>query len=166
VSARVYLALGSNLGDRLAALRAAIDGLPPAGRVDQVSRVYETDPMYVADQPAFLNMVVSGWTDLPPLVLLDRVKSLETEIGRVPSFTNGPRAIDIDILLHGDTVLATDRLTLPHPRIAERAFVLAPLADIAPDLRIPGATGTVAAALRTVPGVDTIRPTAMRAMHG
>lgn len=166
MSARVYLALGSNLGDRPAFLQAAIDGLPPEVRIDGFSRIFETAPMYVADQPAFLNMAVAGWTDLAPLDLLTHAKRLEEKIGRVPSFTNGPRAIDIDILILGETVMATPRLTLPHPRIAERAFVLAPLADLAPDAFLDNESRTISELLRDVDGIDSIRATDMRLAHG
>lgn len=166
MTARVYLALGSNLGDRLALLQAAVDGLSPGVRIEGLSRIYETAPMYVTDQPPFLNMAVAGWTDLSPLELLDHAKRLEEDIGRIPSFANGPRAIDIDILSHGDTIMETPRLTLPHPRIAERAFVLAPLADLAPDSVLTNGADTVADHLRAVDGTDTIRVTAMRLTHG
>lgn len=152
----VYLALGGNLGDREAALSAAILELRAFMDVRALSRVYETAPMYVTDQPAFLNMALAAETDLPPLEMLDRLKALETKIGRVPSIVNGPRAIDIDILFHGETQMETDRLTLPHPRIAERAFVLAPLADIAPDLPVPPEGRTVRTLLEQVPGRDTV----------
>jgi 2-amino-4-hydroxy-6-hydroxymethyldihydropteridine diphosphokinase len=155
---RVYLALGGNLGDRHLALKTAIDRLQEHVAIDQQSRIYETAPMYVADQPAFLNMVVSGLTDLAPLALLDFLKQLEQEIGRVPSIVNGPRQIDLDILYHGDTVMETQRLTLPHPRIAERAFVLVPLGDIAPDLIGPTETRSIASLLDSVPGRDTVQP--------
>ncbi len=155
---RVYLALGSNLGDRRAALEVAITGLHDAVAIDAVSRSYETAPMYVTDQPPFINMVVSGLTDLAPLALLDRIKDLEREIGRVPSIVNGPRAIDIDILYHGETVMQSERLVLPHPRIAERAFVLAPLADIAPDLIGPTERRTTSELLAAVAGIETIKP--------
>lgn len=158
---QVYLALGSNLGDREENLRAAIGRLRDVMMLDALSAVYETAPMYVTDQPAFLNMAAGGETELAPLDLLDRLKRMEAEIGRVPSIRNGPRAIDLDILYHGDTVLRTDRLTLPHPRIGERAFVLAPLADIAPDWRGPGETRTVAERLAGVPGRETVQRSAI-----
>ncbi|HBM11473.1 MAG TPA: 2-amino-4-hydroxy-6-hydroxymethyldihydropteridine diphosphokinase [Rhodospirillaceae bacterium] len=154
---RVYLALGGNLGDRHLSLRTAIERLQEHVAIDQQSGIYETAPMYVADQPAFLNMVVSGVTDLTPLALLDFLKRLESEIGRVPSVVNGPRQIDLDILFYGDTVLDSDRLTLPHPRIAERAFVLVPLCDIAPDLIGPTENRSISVLLAQVPGRDTVQ---------
>lgn len=156
MTCRIILALGSNLGDREASLSAAIRELRAFLSVNALSRVYETAPMYVTDQPAFLNMALTAETELAPLDLLDRVKALETRIGRVPSVINGPRAIDIDILFHGDTRMETDRLILPHPRIAERAFVLAPLADVAPDQVVPPDGRTVRALLSDVPGRDTV----------
>lgn len=152
----VVLALGSNLGDREGMLATAIRELRALLGPVTLSRVYETAPMYVTDQPAFLNMALSAVTDLAPLDLLDKVKALETRIGRVPSVVNGPRAIDIDILFHGDTVLETERLVLPHPRIAERAFVLAPLADIVPDHPVPPTGKSVRDLLDVVPGRDTV----------
>lgn len=153
----IFLALGSNLGDRAKALREAIHRLDEAMTVETLSRVYETAPMYVTDQPAFLNMVLGGRTRLEPLELLDFVKRLEIEIGRVPSVRNGPRAIDIDILFHGETVLDHPRLTLPHPRIAERAFVLVPLADIAADLPLDPTGRTVSTTLQSVQGREEIQ---------
>jgi 2-amino-4-hydroxy-6-hydroxymethyldihydropteridine diphosphokinase len=132
-----YLALGTNLGDRLANLRAAIDGLPPTVRVTRESPVYETPPWGVTDQPAFLNMVAETETDLAPLALLEYLKGLETRLGRQPGARYGPRLIDLDVLFYGDLVLQAPRLVIPHPHLDERAFVLVPLADLAPDLRHP-----------------------------
>ena len=127
----IYLALGSNLGDRLAALQAALAALPPAVTVLEQSPVYETPPWGVTDQPAFLNMVLKGETHLEPVALLVYLKGLETELGRHPSIRYGPRLIDIDILFYANLVLNTLELTLPHPHLHERAFVLVPLADLA-----------------------------------
>ncbi len=127
----VYLALGSNLGDRLANLEAAIAALPPAVRVLERSPVYETVPWGVTDQPEFLNMVLKGETLLGPSALLSRLKRIETRLGRLPSARFGPRLIDLDILFYGSRILVTPRLTIPHPQLHERAFVLVPLADLA-----------------------------------
>ncbi|MEW5829037.1 MAG: 2-amino-4-hydroxy-6-hydroxymethyldihydropteridine diphosphokinase [Chloroflexota bacterium] len=133
----VYLALGTNLGERLANLRAAVAALSPEVRVVAESPVYETPPWGYADQPAFLNMAVEAETDLGPGALLDHLKRLETELGRVESFRYGPRRIDLDILFYDDLVLDTPPLVVPHPRLHERAFVLVPLADLAPELVHP-----------------------------
>lgn len=129
---RVYLALGTNLGDRQANLKAAIDALPPAVRVRQVSSIYETPPWGVTDQPAFLNMALRGETDLDPRPLLRMLKELEARLGRQPGVRYGPRMIDLDILLYDDRQVEDDNLVIPHPRMHERAFVLVPLAEIAP----------------------------------
>ncbi len=141
---RVYFSLGSNLGDREAALRQAVDALGPAGiRVLRVSSVYESEPVDVRDQPWFLNLVVEAETDLFPRQLLARTQSIERKMGRVRTRPKGPRTIDIDILLYGDAVIDSSDLTVPHPRMAERRFVLEPLAELAPDLRHPVTRATV-----------------------
>ncbi|MFN8412947.1 MAG: 2-amino-4-hydroxy-6-hydroxymethyldihydropteridine diphosphokinase [Anaerolineales bacterium] len=132
-----YLALGSNLGNRLSNLRNAIDNLTPQMSVKNKSHVYETPPWGFSDQPAFLNQVVMVETYLSPEKLLGHLKRLETALGRVPSFQNGPRSIDIDILFFDNAILDTPALKIPHPRLQERAFVLVPLHDIAPDLIHP-----------------------------
>jgi 2-amino-4-hydroxy-6-hydroxymethyldihydropteridine diphosphokinase len=139
----VYLALGTNLGERLANLQAARAGMAPAARILECSPVYETAPWGDLDQPFFLNQVIKTETDLPPEELLVYVKNLETRLGRVPGRVNGPRLIDIDIIFYDDLILETPVLSLPHPRLAGRAFVLAPLADIAPELRHPAWNKTV-----------------------
>jgi 2-amino-4-hydroxy-6-hydroxymethyldihydropteridine diphosphokinase len=127
----IFLALGTNLGERLQNLRAAINAFGPQIRVLEESRVYETEPWGYADQPAFLNMVVRAETDLSPRDLLDRIKELESSLGRIPNFRNGPRLIDLDILFYDDLILNTPGLVIPHPRLQERAFVAVPLADVA-----------------------------------
>jgi 2-amino-4-hydroxy-6-hydroxymethyldihydropteridine diphosphokinase len=133
----IYLALGTNLGNRLRNLRAALAGLPPAVTVLETSPIYETQPWGVTDQPAFLNMVVKCETGRDSQELLVFLKGLETRLGRKPSFRYGPRKIDIDILFYGDLILSTPALTIPHPHLHERAFVLVPLADLAPELLHP-----------------------------
>lgn len=129
---RVYIALGGNLGDRLANLEAAIAALAPQVAVLERSPVYESDPKYVTDQPRFLNMVLAAETDLDAPSLLAFLKSIEKRLGRRPGERNRPRPIDLDIVFFGDEVIDLPDLTVPHPRLAERAFVLRPLADIAP----------------------------------
>ncbi|HMR67776.1 MAG TPA: 2-amino-4-hydroxy-6-hydroxymethyldihydropteridine diphosphokinase, partial [Anaerolineae bacterium] len=143
-STPVYIALGSNLGDRRSNLIDAISQLRQKVDIDRISAVYETEPAYVTDQPRFYNMVLSGTTALPPHELLRFLKSIERRMGRERKIRYGPRPIDLDILVYGDLRLETDTLTIPHPRIAERAFVLVPLAEIAPQLVIPGLAFTVA----------------------
>ena len=133
----VYLALGSNMGNRLANLKAAISNLTPQMAVKDKSSVYETPPWGFTEQAQFLNQVVMVKTYLKPQALLDHLKRLETALGRVPNFQNGPRLIDIDILFYDDLVLDSPPLVIPHPRLHERAFVLVPLAEIAPDLVHP-----------------------------
>ena len=133
----VYLALGSNMGSRLANLKAAISNLTPQMSVKKKSSIYETPPWGFKDQAAFLNQVVKVETYLKPEALLSHLKRLEMALGRVPSFENGPRLIDIDILFFDDVVMDTPPLVIPHPRLHERAFVLVPLADLAPDLVHP-----------------------------
>jgi 2-amino-4-hydroxy-6-hydroxymethyldihydropteridine diphosphokinase len=153
----VFLSLGSNLGDRLANLRDARRRLERKVRIDKVSSVYDTDPVGYEDQPPFLDAVVQGWTDLEPMPLLDFVKDIEEEMGRVPTLHWGPRLIDIDILTYGRHRIETLHLIVPHPEMRKRAFVLVPLAEIAPHFIIPGAaTGAVDLAARA-PGLDGIR---------
>jgi 2-amino-4-hydroxy-6-hydroxymethyldihydropteridine diphosphokinase len=137
MSAVVFLALGSNLGDRAANLQAAQRALPPAVRLVAISPIYETPPWGILEQPAFLNQALKAETDLSPQDLLAYLKRLEVQLGRQPGQRYGPRQIDLDILFYADRVLETEKLSIPHPRLAERAFVLVPLADIAPDLRHP-----------------------------
>jgi 2-amino-4-hydroxy-6-hydroxymethyldihydropteridine diphosphokinase len=133
----IYLALGSNMEDRLANLKHAITALPPQIVVKKKSRVYETPPWGYEDQPKFLNQVLMGKTYLEPEPLLRHLKRLEVALGRKATFRNGPRLIDIDILFYDDLVLETPDLILPHPRLHERGFVLLPMMDIAPDLVHP-----------------------------
>jgi 2-amino-4-hydroxy-6-hydroxymethyldihydropteridine diphosphokinase len=133
----VYLALGTNQGDRLANLRRAINALAPKVRVTAESRIYETPPWGVLDQPRFLNMALKGETGLTPEELLEYLKKLEMKLGRVKTVRFGPRVIDLDILFYDDLVLDHPHLTIPHARLHERAFVLVPLADIASDLVHP-----------------------------
>jgi len=133
----VFIALGTNLGDRRANLRAVLASFSPTLDVIQESTVYETPPWGYIEQPAFLNMVVQAKTTLKPLTLLAYLKETEKELGRVESFRNGPRLIDLDILFYENLILKDKNLTIPHPRLHERAFVLVPLAEIAPELEHP-----------------------------
>jgi len=134
--ATVYLGLGANIGNREANLRMALRGLTRMARVEAVSSLYETDPIGSVQQPAFYNAVCRIETGLEPPSLLRFLKSLEHEIGRRPGGLPGsPRPIDLDILLYEDRVLESEDLTIPHPRLTERAFVLVPLAEIASDAR-------------------------------
>src|SRR5689334_8064880 len=130
----IYLGLGSNQGDRRGNLAAALQHLREVINIQAISSVYETEPIGYLDQPRFLNMVCSGKTWLPAEELLTYVKAIEVTLGRQPTFRNGPRAIDIDILLYDDIQLEQENLVIPHPRMTERAFVLVPLAEIAPDV--------------------------------
>src|SRR5579872_3463520 len=129
----IYLALGSNLGDRRGNLAAAMQRLREIMQIVTVSSVYDTEPVGYTEQPRFLNMVLRGQTTLPPQELLRAVKQIEKALGRQATFRNGPRPIDIDIIFYDDLHIEQDDLTIPHPRMAERAFVLVPLAEIAPE---------------------------------
>jgi 2-amino-4-hydroxy-6-hydroxymethyldihydropteridine diphosphokinase len=151
----IALALGSNVGDRLAALRAAIKALDPYITVTALAPVYETAAAYITDQPAFLNTAVTGTTALEPLALLWTLKDIETTVGRQPTFRYGPRVIDIDIIFYGDKIIKTTELTIPHSRVSERAFVLRPLNAIAPNFRHPQTGHTVAGMLSQLPDDDT-----------
>jgi 2-amino-4-hydroxy-6-hydroxymethyldihydropteridine diphosphokinase len=144
MSSRVgYLGLGSNVGDRESQLRGAIDDLRGQGvEVEAVSSVYETEPVgEILDQPDFLNAAVRIRTSLEPDQLLDVCKTIEADHGRVLGGPrHGPRPIDIDLLLLGDIEMGTDRLTLPHPEVSSRRFVLLPLLELDPELRLPNGT--------------------------
>jgi 2-amino-4-hydroxy-6-hydroxymethyldihydropteridine diphosphokinase len=139
----VYLALGTNLGNRLANLKAARDALTPQMSIKAKSPIYETPPWGYTEQDKFLNQALKVETYLEPLPLLKHLKRLEMALGRVPSFENGPRLIDLDILFYDDLVMNTPELVIPHPRLHERAFVLVPLKDIAPELVHPELKKTV-----------------------
>lgn len=139
MSVRAYIGLGSNVGDRRATLDAALQRLAPR----RVSRIVETEPWGLADQPRFLNAVAEMETDLASEALLDRLLSVERELGRVRAERWGPRTLDLDLLLYGDLVIRTDRLAVPHPRLAERRFVLEGLAELCPGQNVPGLGRTV-----------------------
>ncbi|TJY38543.1 2-amino-4-hydroxy-6-hydroxymethyldihydropteridine diphosphokinase [Cohnella pontilimi] len=138
-----YVALGANLGERERSLAEAIDRLrlTPGIEVRRISAVYETEPVGYTDQPAFLNMAAAIRTDLAPVELLRKLLQIEKEMGRVRDVRWGPRTIDLDLLLYEDVTMQTDVLTLPHPRMGERAFVLVPLRDVWPNgLKFPWQT--------------------------
>ncbi len=140
----VYIALGSNVGDRAENLRAArghIEG--PDLHVLRASSIYETAPRDVEDQPWFLNQVVECETDLFPRQLLQRLQKIERAMGRKRRMAKGPREIDLDILLYANAVVKAPELEIPHPRLAERRFVLEPLAELAPELKHPGTRRTM-----------------------
>ena len=153
----VYLGLGANLGDREANLRRAVDLLSQGVRVLRVSPIYETDPVGYVEQPPFLNTVAEGITAWEPEALLDLAKAIEGQMGREATVRFGPRPIDIDILLYDDLILDSERLTIPHPRLAERAFVLVPLADLAPDLQHPVIGKTMGKLFDAVQGREGVR---------
>lgn len=132
VMRQVLLGMGANLGDPVAQLAQAVRRMSRVMRIDAVSSVYRSEPVGFAEQPDFRNVVVRGWTALEPLALLARAQRVEAELGRERSFANAPRTIDIDLLAYGDVVMRTEALTLPHPRLHLRGFVLHPLAEVAP----------------------------------
>jgi len=159
VQTDAYIALGSNMGDReLNLLRAVAEvGRLPDCKVTGLSPFYETSPVGVADQPSFYNAVLRLHTSLPPRELLERLLLIETEVfSRTRTALWGPRRIDLDLLLHGETVISDDRLKLPHPRMAERRFVLQPLCDIAPDLRHPLLGCSIAELLAALRSDETV----------
>ena len=133
----VALSLGSNMGNRLDNLRRAVALMKPLGNITGRSAVYETPPWGMETQPRFLNACVLIETGEPPKMLLDKLKEIERTVGRVPRERWGPREIDIDILIYGDEVINEIELKIPHPLMRERNFVLVPLSEIAPDMKIP-----------------------------
>jgi 2-amino-4-hydroxy-6-hydroxymethyldihydropteridine diphosphokinase len=141
----VFLSLGSNVGDREKNLRTAISALPELGvQIKKVSSIYETEPVDLLEQPWFLNCVVEGETTVPPAALLKELRALERRMGSKKLVARGPRLIDLDILVYGRQTIDSPELQVPHPRMHLRRFVLAPLAEIAPDLKHPSRSGTAA----------------------
>ena len=152
----VYLGLGANLGDRRANLKAAIAALAQVAEIQACSRVYETAPMHIVDQPTFLNMAVRASTLLPPHALLAQAKDMEKRLGRVNGLRYGPRLIDLDILLYDDLVMSDEILEIPHPRLTERRFALAPLADVGESVLHPVENRTIAQLLAALPPDDDV----------
>jgi 2-amino-4-hydroxy-6-hydroxymethyldihydropteridine diphosphokinase len=149
----VYLGLGSNMGDREELLRTALDQLnAPDLRLLRVSSFYETEPIGFREQAWFLNLVAEFETELLPAQLLHRMQKVERDMGRTRTIANGPRTIDIDILLYGDSAMKTDELEIPHPRYRDRRFTLAPLAELNPNLRDPVTRQTMAEMLAALTG--------------
>lgn len=165
---RAYIGLGANLpspaGSPQETLRQAIQELAAAGQVTAYSRLYRTEPVGLASQPAFINAVAQLETALEPEPLLDFLLALERRYGRDRTLDppKGPRTLDLDLLLFDDRTLHTNKLTLPHPALSERRFVLAPLAEIAPELPIPGLAATVADRLASLPPQGPNRPEAVQ----
>jgi 2-amino-4-hydroxy-6-hydroxymethyldihydropteridine diphosphokinase len=166
--ATAYIALGSNLdskhGSREQTLTAASDRLERLGRVTARSSLHETEPVGYRDQPAFLNAVVALETQWEPLPLLRALLAIERELGRDRSraLTNGPRTLDLDLLLMGACIIAGEELSLPHPALVQRRFVLAPLAEIAPQVRHPQSNHTMAELLASLPDEGENRLSAVR----
>lgn len=133
----VYIGAGTNVGDRRANLAGALDAVARLGTIDAVSNVYESEPVGYADQPVFWNLVVRLRTALEPFDLRAALEAAERRLGRRPTFPNGPRVIDLDLLLYGDRRIDTGELEVPHPRMMRRAFVLRPLSELAPELHHP-----------------------------
>ncbi len=142
-----YVGLGSNLGDRESLITKALEALRPR----RVSRVLETEPWGLREQPRFLNAVAELQTDLSAQALLARLRDVEDRLGRVRAQRWGPRTMDLDLLLYGDVALESDALSIPHPRLAGRRFVLEGLAELCPEHRVPGLERTVRELLEDLP---------------
>lgn len=154
----VYLSLGSNLGDREKNLQSAIAALADAEVVvTRVSSLHETEPVDLREQPWFLNSAVQATTQASPLDLLRALRGIELQMGNKKLVPKGPRLIDLDILLYGDEIIFTPELQVPHPRMLLRKFVLAPLAEIAPNLKHPSWKGTVSQLLADLPDSSVVR---------
>jgi 2-amino-4-hydroxy-6-hydroxymethyldihydropteridine diphosphokinase len=150
----VYLSLGSNIGDREQMLQSALDQLhAPDLAIKRVSSVYETEPVDLIEQRSFLNLVAEAETELFPMMLLSRIQKIELQLGRRRMGpAKGPRTIDIDILLYGASRVHSARLEIPHPRMHQRRFVLAPMIELAPDLRHPELRRTMRDLLASLEG--------------
>jgi 2-amino-4-hydroxy-6-hydroxymethyldihydropteridine diphosphokinase len=156
---KIYLSLGSNVGDREKNLTSAIAALPGAGvHVVKVSSIYETEPVDYLEQAWFLNCVVEGTTESGALELLQALRAIESRMGSSKPFAKGPRLLDVDILLYGSETIDSEGLVVPHPRMLQRRFVLAPLAEIAPRLRHPSWQGTAEQMLAQTDDKSVVRP--------
>ena len=153
----VYLLLGSNVGNREQRLRVAIARLEAAGHVVSVSSFYETEPVDITDQAWFLNCAVALETSEPPAQLMARLLGIEREMGRERTRKKGPRTIDIDILLYADSIILSPELTVPHPAMHQRRFVLEPLAEIAPEVKHPVLGKTARELLTALPAGQAVR---------
>jgi 2-amino-4-hydroxy-6-hydroxymethyldihydropteridine diphosphokinase len=155
----IYLSLGSNLGERAANLERAIAALPEAGvRVLRRSSLYETEPVDFLAQPWFLNCVVEAETSLMPRQLLHALQGIERTFGSRKLVARGPRIIDLDILFYGASVISTEEMEIPHPRMDKRRFVLVPLAELAPGLRHPVLGATIAELIAAAHDKSAVRP--------
>jgi 2-amino-4-hydroxy-6-hydroxymethyldihydropteridine diphosphokinase len=153
----VYIGLGSNLGDRVAYLRDAVHRLGSIIRIEQVSRLYVAAPLGYVRDDAYINAALQGKTTMTPMDLLAMLQSIEVAMGRRPGVQFGPRPIDLDLLFYDSIQMETLKLTIPHPRLAQRAFVLKPLADIAPNLMHPVLYYTVAQLLADAEDAGQVR---------
>ena len=157
-SKTIYLSLGSNLGDRAANLDQAIAALPESGvRVLRRSSIYETEPVDFLAQPWFLNCVVEAETSLPPRELLEALQGIERRMGSRKLVARGPRIIDLDVLFYNNSVIRSEDIEIPHPRMTERRFVLVPFAELAPTLRHPVFLATIAELLAATRDKSVVR---------
>jgi 2-amino-4-hydroxy-6-hydroxymethyldihydropteridine diphosphokinase len=153
----VYISLGSNVGEREQNLRDAIERLRKLGEVKAVSSIYETEPVEYTAQPWFLNAAVALETELMPRQLMSRLLGIEKEMGRRRTITKGPRVIDLDVIFFGHSVIETPEITVPHPAMHERRFVLEPMAEIAPEVRHPITKRTVREMRDALPAGAAVR---------
>lgn len=156
--ADAWIALGGNLGDRKGSLHAALMEISRFSEIVRVSSFYETEPVGFASQPPFLNAVAQLRTDLEAREVLNQLLAVEKKLGRERAIRNGPRVIDLDLLLYDDAIIDEPGIEVPHPRLHERRFVLTPLAELAPDLVHPIFQHTMAALLASLPEGEWVRP--------